>query len=182
VASSYGAFVCLYLARQQPELVRALVLGEPPILPWLIDIPGAGDIYYRFGLETWQPAERAFQQGAMEQGVRLFIDGVTGAGTFDRLPPPARQAMMDNAPEMKLETSSADYFSKFTCEDAAQVTAPTLLVTGEHSPKMFHLITDEVERCLPNSQRASIPRTAHIMHVGNPQAYNEKVLEFLAKH
>ena len=35
VASSYGAYVALALAVDHPELVRSLVLGEPPVLPLL---------------------------------------------------------------------------------------------------------------------------------------------------
>src|SRR5215204_4516236 len=35
VASSYGAYIALALAVDHPELVRSLVLGEPPILPLL---------------------------------------------------------------------------------------------------------------------------------------------------
>ena len=35
VASSYGAYIALALAVDHPELVRSLVLGEPPLLPLL---------------------------------------------------------------------------------------------------------------------------------------------------
>src|SRR6478735_1823459 len=35
VGSSYGAMTALTMASTHPELVRSLVLGEPPLLPWL---------------------------------------------------------------------------------------------------------------------------------------------------
>ena len=35
VGNSYGAYVALALAVDHPELVRSLVLGEPPVLPLL---------------------------------------------------------------------------------------------------------------------------------------------------
>src|SRR6476620_1263520 len=34
VGSSYGAMTSLIAAIARPELVRSLVLGEPPLLPW----------------------------------------------------------------------------------------------------------------------------------------------------
>ena len=60
--------------------------------------------------------------------------------------------------------------------------APTLLLDGELSPKMFHLINDMLEHCLPSVERATIPAASHRMEVENPQAFNEKVLAFIAKH
>src|SRR5207245_1852200 len=35
VASSYGAYVALLVTLRRPDLVRSLVLAEPPLLPWL---------------------------------------------------------------------------------------------------------------------------------------------------
>lgn len=183
VASSYGAYTSLFLAVKHPELVRTLVLGEPPLIPWLENIPGGSPLLSEFMTSAWEPSRQAFQNGNLEQGVRLFIDGVMGKGAFDQLPPPARSMMLDNALEMKAEeTLAQNLFPTFTCEDARRIKVPTLLMTGERSPKMFHLITDELERCLGNKERATISDASHGMHLGNPQAYNETVLAFLAKH
>jgi hypothetical protein len=41
---------------------------------------------------------------------------------------------------------------------------------------------DELERWMPRAERATISHTAHLLHGMNPQAYNETVLTFLAKH
>ncbi len=65
----------------------------------------------------------------MEEGVRTFINGVLGQGTFDKLPTSIRAAMMDNAQELKDETLSPGYFSTFSCEDAKKIKVPTLLLT-----------------------------------------------------
>ena len=40
VTSSFGGCVALALAVARPELVRSLVLAEPPLMPWLERIPG----------------------------------------------------------------------------------------------------------------------------------------------
>lgn len=182
VGDSYGAYTALLLAVRHPDLVQTLVLGEPPILPWLEQSQEGQALLTAFRADAWEPARKAFQTGTLEQGVRNFLDGVIGNGTFDQLPPPVRARLLENAREMQAETVAPDLFSTLTCADVGQITAPTLLLTGEWSPKMFHLITDELEHCLPASERVLIPHASHGMHAGNPQAYNETVLAFLAKH
>lgn len=129
------------------------------------------------------PARRAFERGDPEQAIRIFIDAVVGEGAFDQFPLPVRQAMLDNAPEFRLEVNTAPdrYFSPFDCDDARMIKTPILLVTGEISPRFFHQVTDELERCLRNTERAMIPRALHGTHNMNPQAYNETVPAFLAK-
>ena len=39
VGYSYGGYTALHLAVDHPEMVRTLVLAEPPLLPWLADMP-----------------------------------------------------------------------------------------------------------------------------------------------
>jgi hypothetical protein len=68
---------------------------------------------------------------------------------------------MDNVQELKGETSSQDLFPPTTCEDVQKVKTPTLLLNGEHSPKIFHLINDMLEHCLPSVERATIPAASH---------------------
>lgn len=183
VGSSFGAFTCLAYAAAHPDAVRTLVLGEPPILPWLDWSQEGQELHRAFVADTWEPAGQALQAGELERGVRTFIDGVIGKGTFDRLPEMVRSAMLENAAELKAETMSPDYFSPhLTCTDVRRISAPTLLLTGDRSPVMFHRITDELERCLPNHERAVIPNASHGMHSNNPSAYNEIVLAFLDRH
>jgi pimeloyl-ACP methyl ester carboxylesterase len=182
--NSYGAYMSLLVAVRHPDLVRTLVLGEPPILAWLADIPGGSALIGEFMAGSFMPASEAFRNGNLEQGVRTFIDGVIGRGSFDQMPPPVRQMLLDNAPEMKLETSTNPevYLPAVSCEEAGSIKVPTLLVKGEISPTMFHLIVDELQRCMPNATQVTIPGASHAIHGMNPQAYNEAVLAFLAKH
>jgi pimeloyl-ACP methyl ester carboxylesterase len=182
--NSYGAYLSLLVAVRHPELVRTLVLGEPPILPWLAHIPAGGTLVEEFMASAFIPASEAFRQGNLEQGVLAFIDGVIGEGSFDHMPPPARAMMLDNAPEMRLETSTNPdvYLPAVSCEEVGSIKAPTLLVKGEISPRMFHLIVDELQRCMPNAAQVTIPGASHAIHGMNPRAYNQAVLAFLAKH
>lgn len=184
VGTSYGAMTALTLTAERPELVRSLVLGEPPILYWLLASPGTAPLVADFDARAWGPAREAFRRGDQDAGVRRFIDGVLGEGGFDRLPEPARAMMLANATELacEVETPPKVYFTPLRAADTARVTTPTLLLTGEWSPPMFGKVIDELAGCLPDAERAVIPKAPHAMQLGNPTAYNETVLAFLGRH
>lgn len=192
VAESYGAAVALLCAHQWPPLVRTLVLGEPPLLPWLEALPGGGPLLAEYLATTIRPAIQASREGELERAVALFFDGTVGpAGAFARLPPSIRDLLLDNASALRLELLSvptdwsrakADYFGPFTPADAAGIGCPTLLLEGERSPALFRLITDELARRLSASTRVLIPRAAHALAMSQPAAYNKAILAFLTAH
>jgi len=189
VTSSFGGCVALQMAVARPELVRSLVLAEPPLMPWLEHISGGALLAAAFYADAWRPAQLAFKDGDPEQGIRLFLDGVVGrgpstplrTGAFDRLSPSGQRMILDNAPEMRAETLSPDIFPALTCTDVVALDRPVLLLNGELSPRLFHLINAELARCLPRAVQAVIPHTSHAIHVGNPMAYHTAVREFLAR-
>jgi len=181
VASSFGGCVALALSVARPELVRSLVLAEPPLMPWLEHISGGAPLAAAFSEDAWRPAQLAFQAGDPERGIRLFLDGVVGRGAFDRLSASGQHMILDNAAEMQAETLAPDIFPALTCADLAAFDRPVLLLNGELSPRMFHLINVELARCLPRATQAVIPHTSHAIHVGNPSSYQEAVREFLAR-
>ena len=179
VASSFGGCVALALAVTRPELVRSLALAEPPLMPWLEHVPDGAPLAAAFYADAWRPAQLAFEEGDPEQGIRLFLDGVAGRGAFDRLSTSGQRMILDNAPEMQAETRSRDIFPALTCQDVAALDRPVLLLNGELSPRLFHLIIDELARCLSRVKKAVIPHTSHAIHVGNPVAYYAAMREFL---
>jgi non-heme chloroperoxidase len=179
VTSSYGGNVGLYMTAQHPALVRSLVLGEPPLLPWLQDIPGGASLWKQWRARAWLPACAAFERDDLTGGVQAFLDGVMGRPTFQFLSPRAQQMIMDNASEMRAETLANQYFPPFSCQDASQLESPVLLCKGELSPDLFHLVTDRLAECLPNAHTLVIPGASHAMHVGNAPFYNSAVLSFL---
>jgi pimeloyl-ACP methyl ester carboxylesterase len=181
VTSSFGGCVALQMAVARPELVRSLVLAEPPLMPWLEHISGGALLAAAFYADAWRPAQLAFKDGDPEDGIRLFLDGVVGRGAFDRLSPSGQCMLLDNAAEMQAETLSPDIFPALICADIAVLDRPVLLLDGELSPRLFHLINVELARCLPRAVQTVIPHTSHAIHVGNPPSYQAAVREFLAR-
>jgi len=186
VGHSFGAITSLLTALHHPELVSRLVLAEPPILPWLERLPDGPPLQAAFVADTLEPALRAFESGNMELGLQTFIDGVSGRGAYERIPPVMRALQMDNVRELKAEMEAWGrhgmrwgYLIDPSCASLGQLRIPALLVGAERSPLWFHLILDELGRCLPQVQRVTIPNASHSMASGNPPAFNDAVLSFL---
>ncbi|HYT03912.1 MAG TPA: alpha/beta hydrolase [Gemmatimonadales bacterium] len=185
VGSSYGAYVALRVTLQRPDLVRSLVLAEPPILPWLSRTPGGDSLLRGFDATVLQPARRAFARRDSVEGLRRFWDGMTGRpGAFDALPEAARARLLRLAFELRLETLAdpSDYLPALACKAVGGIRSPVLLVTGERSPRMFHIITDELTRCLPAEEIVTVPGAGHASHADNPAFYNAAVLRFLMRN
>ena len=194
VGSSYGAYTSLMTSINNPDLVKSLVLGEPPILPLLMPSRSLLKIlslyikdfstaksYMNFGLKHMKPAIEAVKKNQLEKGVRLFSTGVIGDEEYEKLSAERKAAIMDNAPEFKAEMLYGA-FPPFPKEEAGRMTIPTLLVYGQNSPKFFQSISNMLGNILPNNEKVVIPDAGHFIHGENPDFYNKKVLEFLAKH
>lgn len=183
IGHSGGGFISLLYARDNPEHLISLTLGEPAVIGILATTPEGTALLQDADENTYGPSTEAFQAGNDEEGVRRFIDGVMGGEQgFDRLPANFRANMMDNVQVHRLGRLNGSPAPSFFCEDARLISTPTLLLHGELSPKKFVLINDILEQCVPNTQRAVIPSVSHSLEMENPDAFNETVLGFLATH
>ena len=195
IGSSYGAFVSLITAIKHPELIKTLVLGEPPVLPLLVSNPdnpfqllslfmrdfSRAKLFLKFGLKYMKPAQNALKNNKLEEGVRIFANGALGEGGYDKLSSELRATFMDNAQSLKVELLGAG-FPAFPKEKAREMTIPALFVYGENSPRLFHAISDILIDLIPNCEKVVIPGASHLIHCQNPAVYNRKVLEFLSKY
>lgn len=182
VGSSYGAYTTLFLAARHPERVLAMVLGDPPVFPIAQHLPAGRAARDEFLANVWKPAGDLVKRGETRAGIKVFVDGVVEEGAFDQFSPEVQDLILENACEFEVETSSPDFWTPFSCDDAERVTAATLLLTGDKSHAMFEPILAELARCLPNEEVAEVPETTHEVMSDNPEAYNQIVLDFLAKH
>jgi pimeloyl-ACP methyl ester carboxylesterase len=57
-----------------------------------------------------------------------------------------------------------------------------LLIAGERSLRLFHVITEELSRCLPAGELVTMPAAGHSVHADTPGAYNAVVLRFLLRN
>ena len=185
VGSSYGAYVALLVTLKRPDLVRSLVLEEPLLLPWLARSPEGDSLRRAFEANVEEPARRAFARGDSVEGVRRLLDGTSGRpGRYDALPETARAELLRLAFEARLELRADPdlYMPMLSCAHVGGIRHPVLLVVGERSPPLFHLLTEELARCLAAEEVDTVPGAGHEPHADNPAFYNAAVLRFLLKN
>jgi pimeloyl-ACP methyl ester carboxylesterase len=192
VGHSYGAFVCLLLAVRAPQLVRSLVLAEPPaitlfvsntpkpmeILKLLFSRPRTAFEIIKFGAKGFGPATAAVKRDDMEKAMRIFGRAILGADAFRRLSDSRREQVRANLIKAEFLGSG---FPPLDLEQLRHIQVPTLLVSGQESPALFHCILDRLKELLPHAERIEIPGASHIMHEDNAPAYNSAVLSFLTR-
>ncbi len=185
VGNSGGAYVALALALAHPELVRSLVLGEPPVLPLLSQTSVGEAMRQSWIRRVVEPSRKAFEGGSLEDGLRTFWNAICGATTcFDSLPEAQRTVLVkEQAPELRsyFLTALSAMAPPLDCGKLGKLNRPTLLVTGERSPAMFLLVTTELERCLEGESQLMVPEAGHGMHGENAAFYNQAVVAFLQR-
>lgn len=192
VGHSWGGFVALLAAIQHPEVVRSLVLMEPPVLSLFVSTPPRPSellrallrrprtaiAIIRFGISAAEPAAKAYRRGDDALGFETFARGVLGSDAFDRLSSERRAQAWDNVAVDKAQLLG-EGFPPLRDDEVRGVSAPTLLLHGERSPALFHRLSDRLEELLPNVHRVDVPHASHIMHEDNPQVVHEAIEEFL---
>lgn len=182
VGTSIGAATALVFALKHPEMVRSLVLAEPPIHGWIKDSTATADVYRAFMATIQDPAARAFRAGDDTAAMKAFIDGFAGAPRFDELMPDVKASIMQNALAMKALALSKDAFPDVPKSRVSQLRMPILIITGANTIAIHRLVNDELARLLPHAQTATIPNAGHGSPRENPAAFNAAVLRFLEAH
>jgi pimeloyl-ACP methyl ester carboxylesterase len=193
VGHSWGAFICLLTAIRHPQLVRSLVLQEPPVLslfvstpprpkellPLFIRRPRTAVSILKFGAGTVAPAQRAFRRGDDDTAMRRFAYGVLGKDTYEQLSEERRQQARENLNALRAQLLGAG-FPPLSDDDVRRVRIPTLLMTGERSPAFLLRLTDRLQELLPDVERIEIAGASHAMQEENAGAVNEAIRRFLA--
>ncbi len=201
VGNSWGALISLLTAVRHPDVVRTLVLEEPP-LPQLIRVsmpPRPAELLRLFATRPrtafailklvariFAPVTKAFQRGEDDKAMKIFARGVLGEEPFEQLPEARVEQMRDNLSTMRAQMLGAGYPELGGDDDIRGIQAPALLVTGELTPPpildVVLPLTDRLEALLPIAERVEIPDASHVMHEENALAVNEAIVGFLGRH
>lgn len=178
IGHSFGATVALRLAVMRPDLVRTLTLIEPVF--FAIALRDRPEVASRFQVSQGEfvPAmERADTRTAARDFTRLWGDGTP----WEDIPASVQQTLAD---QMYLVAASKEALH----DDAGgmldpgvleMLDTPVLLVEGNASPEIIHVIGDGLCARLPNVTRAMIMGAGHMAPVTNADQVSAEILRFL---
>ena len=189
VGFSYGAYTTFMLALKHPELVQTITLAEPPIAPWLADLPGddaeAGKAQLKKLIEQGvKPTQAAFAAGDNDLALQSMMDAIGGKGLFQNLPEFVKEKSRQNINELKAFSISKDRYPDVDREEVRKLSVPTLIISGEKSIATSRFSDPELMRLIPEKFREQVimKDATHIMWVEQPVKCRQLVLKFIKEN
>jgi non-heme chloroperoxidase len=188
VGHSYGALTGLFLAVRHPELMRALVLAEPPAVALLArlstpDAETGRELFADIQTHMVAPMRSAFVRGETETGVGIFIDYVLGnPHAWQDLPASSRAETLRDAREWEVMLPHGTLFPEITPAEVQHVQLPVLIMTGDKTYGFLKLIDSDLATLLPHNEARRYAASGHQMWQQEPARCRDDVLEFLRRH
>lgn len=185
VGHSYGALTALFLAHRHPELLRAMVLAEPPAVPLLDDLPPPQTkkgkaMYADIQKRMVAPMQQDFRAGRDEAGVADFIDYVfNDPRAWDNFPASDKAQTMRDAGEWRVMMTTGTLFPPISSAEVRTITVPSLIMSGDRSYPFLGFIDRDLAMLLPNSHSVVIPNAGHQMWYQHPAECRNDVFAFL---
>jgi 2-succinyl-6-hydroxy-2,4-cyclohexadiene-1-carboxylate synthase len=175
VGYSLGGRLCLRLALDRPELVRALVL--------LGASPGIADPAAR---AERRAADETLAAGIERDGVPAFLERWLAGPLFATLPP-ARAGLADRLANTPAGLASALRLLGAGAQAPlwdrlAGLRCPTLLVAGALDGKFAAIAADMAAAIGPAARRALVPGAGHAAHLERPAEVAALLDGFLTDH
>ena len=179
IGNSSGAVITLQLAASRPDLLRGIVVHEPPLFGILDE--GSAEALALAEVETGPLAEvgRRIAAGDHAGAAEQFVEQVAlGPGSWSVLPDAMRATMTGNALTYLDELNDPECSSV----DETRLTAydgPVLITSGEQSPSIFQPVERRIASLLPQAKRTTYAGAGHIPHVTHPEEYIAGVVGFI---
>lgn len=167
VGNSVGAVITLRLAAHRPDLLRGVVVHEPPLRA----LRAEADEPLRAVLDLIHAGEHAV-------AAERFVEDVAfGPGAWSQLPEAVRDTMAGNAPTYLDEELAPD--SRVVDETRlARYRGPVLVTSGSSSPPMFRPVAPYLGTVLPQARRVEYPEAGHIPHATHPELFSRELMAF----
>jgi len=179
VGNSAGAVITLQLAAARAELLRGIVVHEPPLFGVLAE--GGLEARALADLESGplEQVARRIAAGDRAGAAELFVEQVAlGPGSWAQLPDEMRATFIHNAPTYLDEENDPDATS-IDQTRLAEYDGPVLLTAGDQSPPIFQAVERQLAELLPQAERVTYAGAGHIPHVTHPETYVAEVVGFI---
>jgi pimeloyl-ACP methyl ester carboxylesterase len=185
VAHSSGSVIALQLALDRPELVRSLILSEPPLLDSLAAPEDLEFLHTQLG-PVIGGAIAAAAAGDVAASFEAFMGTVCGpdyqrvlttALGAEALPRAEQDARFFFTDEIR---AAAEW--TFDEHSARLIQPPVLLVQGGASIPPVHRLIARLAALLPNAEVATIDDDNHLLPLRSPAALGHLVEEFTRRH
>ncbi|MDO5666606.1 MAG: alpha/beta hydrolase [Alcaligenaceae bacterium] len=167
---SRGAAVAVRMAQQAPEQIASLILADPGL---------RNPQELEKGINWKAYALNMIQSGAVDEGLEIFIDAVSGEGTWQKMVPWFKRMVRDNANTLVLQQHEAPVLFDRD-ELAALAQFKITLIGGAQSPEPFPHIISELAQLWPQAKVHILENATHGMNLAMPRAFNQAVIEHIS--
>ncbi|MBI2376989.1 MAG: alpha/beta hydrolase [Deltaproteobacteria bacterium] len=169
IGSSFGAVVALELARRRPELLRGVVLAEPPL--------AASDSEPRVPDGFWETFDARQHESGSEAAAEHFLRTVLG-DAFDRLSETHKARALSHGIAIRNDARALEAYSP-RYDTLSSLGVPVMLLGGDRSPEYFRRTLDALERALGRWCVLRMSLSAgHMMYAEAARAFREAILVF----
>ncbi len=171
---SMGGMVAQTYAARHPDRVGALIIADsygPYVFSrreWIV----------RVGFpEIAHPIVRLVGYERMKQALHWILVQVGGEESLGEFEGVERFPRMDSDEVVKVLRAVATFHQSNL--DLSEITAPTLILYGDHGLPFFQHHAAKLAAEIPDASVKSIPTTTHMLNVDNPEAFDAAIREFL---
>ena len=173
VAHSRGGAVAIDFVLTYPEVTSALILADPVLAghPWLQEPTLTGG-------SIWTTARESGVEAAKAQWLAkpLFASAREKPEVATRL----ARIISDYSGWHFVNSDPGRPLDPHAPQRLHEISAPTLIIVGEHDPPDFHVIAETLEQ-IPDARKVVLPGAGHMSNMENPGSFNDAVMGFLAK-
>lgn len=171
LGTSFGGVIATRIALRHPDRLRSLVLAD--------STPGSGT----------SPERAAAMRARVDELEEVGAETFAAARAPRLVSPSAGQELVDrvadtmasaigmpgyaHAAAAMAETDHRDVF--------ARIAVPTLVLVGEHDQVTPPQTSRAIADAIPDAAYVEVPNAGHMSNVENPDAFNDRVRQFLAR-